>query len=705
MRKYILYIMLYFITGLLSCSGIKKNSKETKMDQNYKYTNKLINENSPYLLQHAHNPVNWYPWGEEALEKAKKEDKLLIISIGYSACHWCHVMEHESFENEEIAKIMNDNFVCIKVDREEHPDVDQVYMTAVQILTGSGGWPLNCIALSDGRPVYGGTYFRPEQWKNILVNLAEQYKTNKVQFLNSAESIQKGIQQSEFSFSDDDSEKYVFEDINKAVKILTSKFDKREGGFNRAPKFPLPSFWHFLLEYASHSKDHKIKDQLLLTLNKMAYGGIYDQLGGGFARYSVDADWKVPHFEKMLYDNAQLVSLYSFAYQFSKQPLYKRIVKQTLQFIKSDMTSPEFAFYSSYDADSEGVEGKFYVWKKSEIETILGDDSELYCDYYNITNSGNWEHGNNILIIKDNIEKTAEKYKLTNDQLQEKIDKLSSKVFKEREKRIKPGLDDKVLTSWNALMISAYLDAYRVFDNENYLNQAESAAEFIIKHMIKDDHSLFRSYKKGNAKIDAFLDDYSFTIDAFIKLYQETGKIKYINIAKDLSTYVSEHFTDENTAMFYYSSDKDFNLIVRQKEVSDNVIPASNSSMAMNLYKLGMIYSDTKLIDRSLKMSENIKENAFKNIDYFGNWASLMLLFSRPSYELVITGENWKELKQQIMHEYRPDILYVGTKESHTVPIFTDRFKKGENLIYVCKNNVCDLPVKTVEEALKLLSE
>ena len=680
MSKSLYIIFIFLIIIFIGCRGIKDNSSEHKMEMNHKFTNKLINENSPYLLQHAHNPVNWYPWGKEALEKAKREDKLLIISIGYSACHWCHVMEHESFENEEIAKIMNDHFVCIKVDREEHPDVDQVYMTAVQIMTGRGGWPLNCIALPDGRPVYVGTYFKPDQWQNILKNLAEQFKTDKQRFIRSAESIQAGIQQSEFSYLQKESKEFKFEEIVSATEKQKKKFDNKEGGFNRAPKFPLPSFWHYLLEYSYYTKDEKIEKQLYLTLDKMAYGGIYDQIGGGFARYSVDPYWKVPHFEKMLYDNAQLVSLYSYAYQVTKKPLYKRVVVQTLEFIKREMTSSESAFYSSYDADSEGEEGKFYVWKKEEIDKVLGEDSKLYCDYYNISTIGNWEHGNSILLIKENEDKLKKKYNYSDINFQNKINELNSKVFKERENRIKPGLDDKVLTSWNAMMIIAYLDAFNVFGIETYLKQAKKASSFIIKKMISKDYTLKRSYKNGNSKISAFLDDYAFTIDAFIKMFQVTGNETYLKTAKGLNDYVLVHFHDDNTGMFYYSSDVDFNLIVRQKEISDNVIPASNSVMAKNLYKLGTIYSETKLIDKSFNMVQNISENMLQNIDYFGNWASLMLSFTKPNYELVIVGKDYKKLKSQLLTEYRPVILM--SRSIHLTPEPASKRLIQTNLFY-----------------------
>jgi len=698
--KHIISILL--ITTLLSCNN--KVKTQTKMETKHKYTNNLIHENSPYLLQHAHNPVNWYPWGKDALKKAKKEDKLILVSIGYSACHWCHVMEHESFENEDIAKVMNDNFICIKVDREERPDVDNVYMTAVQLIAGSGGWPLNCFTLPDGRAVYGGTYFRPNDWKKMLLSIAESYKVDKKRFIESAESIEAGIKRSEFSFNKQSKKIFLFENYKNVTEKLKDNFDAKEGGLNRAPKFPMPVFWKYLTEYIYYSKDEDIRKHLNLTLNKIAKGGIYDHLEGGFSRYSVDAEWKVPHFEKMLYDNAQLVSLYSKAYQLNKKPLYKKVVFETLEYIKNNMTTKEGAFYSSYDADSEGVEGKFYVWTKHQIDSILNIKSELFCDYYNISAIGNWDHGNNILLVKD-IKKVLKKYKLSEDELNKQIEESKKLLLKERAKRIKPGLDDKTITSWNALMISGYIDAYHVFKEKSFLKQAEKTASFIQDKMLNKDYSLKRSYKNDNAKINAFLDDYSFTIDAFIKLFQETNNEDYLIISKELTEFTFSNFYDDKTGMFFYTSNADSSLSVRQKEVSDNVIPSSNSQMAVNLQKLGLIFSNSNYINIAENMAANIQTNTLANLNYFANWASLSLHYSKPSYELVIVGKNYKQFAEEINNDFRPDILYLGTNKESNIPIFKDRYKKGETLIYVCKNNVCNQPVTSVMEAIELLKQ
>jgi len=695
-------ISIFITITILSCNS-KVKTQTHKMKIKHKYTNNLIHENSPYLLQHAHNPVNWYPWGKEALTKAKDEDKLILISIGYSACHWCHEMEHESFENEEIAKVMNDNFICIKVDREERPDVDNIYMTAVQLIAGSGGWPLNCFALPNGRAVYGGTYFRPNDWKKMLRSLAESYKVDKSQFLKAANDIENGIKRSEFSFKQQSKQEFSFKNYKNATEKLKDKFDYKEGGFNKAPKFPMPVFWKYLTEYTYYSKDKETEKQLFFTLDKIAKGGIYDHLEGGFSRYSVDSKWKVPHFEKMLYDNAQLVSLYSKAYQLTNKHLYKKVVFETLEYIKNNMISKEGAFYSSYDADSEGVEGKYYVWKKHEIDSLLQDNTKLFCDYYNITLSGNWEHGNNILLVKD-VGKVLKKYNISENELDLKIEVSKKVLLKERAKRIKPGLDDKTITSWNALMITGYLDVYQVFNDNKSLLQAKKTANFIKNKMLNKDYSLKRSYKEGNAKINGFLDDYSSTIQAFIKLYQETGNEDWLIISNELTKYTLSHFYDKSTGMFFYTSDTNHELSVRQKEISDNVIPASNSQMAINLHVLGLLFSDKYYIDIAEKMTTNIQENTLANLNYFANWASLSIHYSKPAYELIIIGKDYKIFEKELRKDFRPDILYAGSENKSEIPIFKDRYKKEETLIYVCRNNVCNQPIKTVKEAKILLN-
>lgn len=665
------------------------------------YTNSLIHESSPYLLQHAHNPVNWYPWGKEALDKAKKENKLIIVSIGYAACHWCHVMEYESFEDEEVAKFMNDNFIAIKIDREERPDIDQVYMNAVQLIIGRGGWPLNCIALADGRPIYGGTYFPKDQWIDMLTQVLNFAKQNPEKLEEQAKSLTEGVKSSELIYANPEKEIFELNDLNTLFSKWKRNIDFSNGGHKGAPKFPIPIGYQFLLHYNYLTNDKDALEAVTITLNKMADGGIYDQIGGGFSRYSVDAHWKVPHFEKMLYDNAQLVSLYSAAFQQSKDPKYKIIVSETLDFIERELTSNEGGFYSSIDADSEGEEGKFYVWTKDEIRKTLGKNADLIIDYYGITEKGNWEKGVNILLKSESDIKIANKYKITKHELTEEVKRAKQLLLKERSKRIRPGLDDKILTSWNALMLKAYVDAYRVFDEKKYLDAALKNAEFILSKIKSDDFRLNRNYKNGKASINGFLDDYSFTISAFIALYQASFDEQYLMIAQKLTDYSIAHFYDKNSGMFYYTSTIDPALIARKMEVSDNVIPSSNSEIAKNLFILGQYLYNDEYIKKSKMMLNNMKENAMKGGVYFANWDILMAWFIQPPFEVAIAGKNFEAKRKEFDTHYLPNTFLSGGKEEGSLSLLKGKLIANQTTIYVCQNKACNLPVLEVKEALK----
>jgi uncharacterized protein YyaL (SSP411 family) len=684
----------------VSCSGCSQNKTKNQMDK-HKYTNNLAKETSPYLLQHAHNPVNWFPWGEKALNKAKEENKLILVSIGYAACHWCHVMEKESFEDEEVAAIMNEQFVCIKVDREERPDIDQIYMEAVQMMTGGGGWPLNCFALPDGRPVYGGTYFRKQQWVQVLYSLANMYQTDKQKMLNVAADLSKGLLESEIISVKKNAQSYTQEDLEEIVEPWKPHFDKKDGGNNRAPKFPLPNSYEFLLNYSYYTSDKETLNHVYNTLNKMAFGGIYDQVGGGFARYSVDKYWKVPHFEKMLYDNGQLVSLYSKAYQLSKNEEYKKVVYQSLEFIERELTSSEGAFYSSLDADSEGEEGKFYVWNKKELDDLLGEDAKLYCDYYQVDSQGNWEHGKNILHRGEKEEEIAHKYNLAPHQLFDKIAELNKSVLKEREKRIRPGLDDKILASWNGLMLKGYVDAYRAFNDQVFLEKALKNASFLSEKMIEKDFRVWRNYKNGKANINGFLDDYAFVIDAYIALYQATFDGKWIALAKNLTDYAIKHFYDEKSGMFFYTSNLDPKLIARKMELHDNVIPGSNSAMARNLYYLGHVFYDEKYIEMASQMLHNIKEDIKRSGAYYSNWGILLTHFVYGLKEVAICGNEATEFRKKLDMNYLPQCIIAGSMEQSELPVLKDRLQANKTTIYVCENRVCKLPVYKVNEAIK----
>ena len=700
-----LFYILSFLT--LSLNNCKSQTSEKMTHQ---FTNSLINETSPYLLQHAHNPVNWNAWNKETLAKAKAEKKLMLISVGYAACHWCHVMEHESFEDSLVAQVMNSNFINIKIDREERPDVDQVYMNAVQLMTGSGGWPLNVVALPDGRPIWGGTYFQKEQWISILTQIAKLYHETPEKLYEQADKLEHGIKS--LDMVDINTDEPVFENsyIENAIETWSSQFDTHLGGMNRAPKFMMPNNYHFLLRYAYQNKDEKLMEFVNLTLTKMAYGGVFDQIGGGFSRYSVDAKWHVPHFEKMLYDNAQLVSLYADAYLVTKNELYKDIVEETLEYVKTEMTAKEGAFYSSLDADSKTLEGKleegaFYVWTKDELKTILKDDFDLFSDYYNVNNYGLWEHGNYVLIRKDDDASILKKHNLTQESLNEKKSTWKKTLSEIRNKREKPRLDDKTLTSWNGLMLKGYLDANRVFQNQAYLDAALENASFIMNNMLRKDGGLNRTYKEGTSKINGYLEDYATVIEAFLALYEKTLDEKWLITSKDLANYVFDHFYDETSHLFFFTSNEDSALVSRSIEYRDNVIPASNSFMAKNLFKLSHYFDNAHFSKTAMTMLNNVKPEMEEYPSPYSNWYDLMLNYARPFYEVAISGTDAKQKINELNKTYIPNKLIAGSTKNNNLPLLENRFNPNETYIYVCVNKACQLPVSEVEKAIKSLQE
>ncbi len=698
------YIQLLLLFILISCKG--QNTETMK----HKFTNDLIKETSPYLLQHAHNPVNWNAWNEKTLAKAKAENKLLLISVGYSACHWCHVMEHESFEDTLVAQVMNDNFINIKIDREERPDVDQVYMNAVQLMTGSGGWPLNAVALPDGRPVWGGTYFQKDQWINALEQISKLYVEKPEKLREYADKLEQGIKAMDVVSLNTDEPIFEKTYIDEAITNWSKQFDNDLGGMNRAPKFMMPNNYHFLLRYAYQNNDEKLKEYINLTLTKMAYGGVFDQLGGGFSRYSVDAKWHVPHFEKMLYDNGQLVSLYSDAYLITKNELYKDIVTETLDYVKNEMTIDNGAFYSALDADSntpdgELEEGAFYVWKKEELKALLNNDFELFSDYYNINNYGFWEHDNYVLIRKDDDTKIIEKYSLTKDELAKKKSNWKSILLKERNKRSKPRLDDKTLTSWNAIMLKGYIDAYRVFGTTEYLETAQKNANFIVDNQLREDGGLYHNYKNGKSTNNGYLEDYAATIDAFITLYENTLNEKWLTTARDLANYTFDHFFDETSNMFFFTSNEDKVLVSRSIEYRDNVIPASNSFMAKNLFKLSHYFDNTYFGKTAMTMLNNVKPEMQEYPSGYSNWLDLMLNYATPFYEVAIVGKDAKQKITALNKTYIPNKLIAGSVSDNTMPLLENRFVPDDTYIYVCVNKACKIPVSEVDKAVKLLQE
>ncbi len=665
-----------------------------------KHTNALIHETSPYLLQHAHNPVNWQPWGDAAFEKAQRENKLVVISIGYSACHWCHVMERESFEDSAVAAMMNDRFVSVKVDREERPDVDQVYMTAVQLMSGSGGWPLNVVTLPDGRPIWGGTYFPKERWLKALQSVYEVHQNEPDKVQEYAQRLHEGIKQSELVELNTAEPDFTVEKVQLIYQNWVPKFDTVEGGPNRTPKFPTPTNYQFLLRYGHLAKNEEALEQVKLTLEKMAYGGIYDQLGGGFARYSTDAFWKVPHFEKMLYDNAQLVSLYSEAYQRFKDPLYREIVEESLEWVAWEMTGPDGEFYSALDADSEGEEGKFYIWTKAEIQQIAGEDFELISDFYNVNSKGLWENGHYILLRDEASDQLAEKHELSEEELQQKITRFKEKAFAKRARRIRPGLDDKSLTSWNAMMLNAYLDAYKVFGEENYLKTALKNANWLLENQLQQDGSLWHSYKKGESKIEGLIEDYAFSIQAFLKLFEVTFEERYLQQAARWMEYAKTHFEDSINSLFYYRSLQQEQLIAQSQEVYDNVIPATNSIMAHNLFVLSHYLDREDYREQAHTMLNQVTDKLYQYGEGFSNWGQLLLHFTYPFYEIAISGDEAPERYTEFQQNYLPNTVWISSTKESELALLENRHVKGKTLIYVCQDKVCQLPVEEVGKAV-----
>ena len=667
----------------------------------HKHTNRLAGETSPYLLQHAHNPVDWYPWGDEAFAKAKAENNLVLVSIGYSSCHWCHVMERESFENDSIAAMMNERFVCIKVDREERPDVDQVYMTAVQLMTGRGGWPLNCFTLPDGRPAYGGTYYPPLQWKQVLQDLSETWKREPQRVMQYAAQLHDGVKGAELVSLNEAPPDFKRGDLQKFVENWEPHFDHEYGGPDRAPKFPMPNNYQFMLKYGTLTDDDGLIKHVRLTLDQMAMGGIFDQVGGGFARYSTDVLWKVPHFEKMLYDNAQLVSLYSQAYQAFKDPMHKDVVERSLAFIAREMTSPEGAFYSALDADSEGEEGLFYIWTKDELQAVLGNDYDLAADYYNVNNKGAWEKGRYILLRTMDEEAFAKRKGTTVDALGADVARINATLLSARAKRERPGLDDKSLTSWNAMMVTAYCEAYEVLGTPAYLQTARKNMELLLKACRRNDGGLWHSYKGGKATINGYLEDYAFAIDALLALYGVTFEERWITQANELAEYVIAHFHDKHTGMFHFTSDLDPPLIARKTEVNDNVIPASNSAMARGLFALGHLLEKETYLGISKQMLNNVDPQMADYPSGHSNWAQLMLGHVFPYNEIAITGPECLSRRMEFAPHYIANRMFMGGATESTFPLLEGKLLGNSTTIFVCENKVCQLPVNSVAEAMK----
>lgn len=670
--------------------------------------NKLIHESSPYLLQHAYNPVAWQAWGEEALNQAKAEDKPILLSIGYAACHWCHVMEHESFEDKEVAQIMNENYVCIKLDREERPDIDQVYMEAIQNMGLQGGWPLNVFLMPDQKPFYGGTYFPKTNWLEILDKVAMAFQNSRDKLEESANNFTQAINAPEgekLNFGSSKLDTFDKKILSEAYQTLSSHIDWDNGGTLGAPKFPMPVIWHFLMEYAFQSDNPEAKKALDFTLTSMADGGIYDQVGGGFSRYSVDAEWFAPHFEKMLYDNGQLISLYADAYRFTKNPYFKEIFEGSIRFSVREIMDSYCRFYSALDADSEGEEGRFYTWTYEELQQIL-KGAESVLKFYNVSEVGNWEKGRNILFRHSNVEDFCKAEKIDQAIFQEHLNTTNEQLLKARETRIRPALDDKILSGWNALQLKGICDAYKADKNEKY--KAIALDNFVfLSEFAWDGTHLFRTFKNGQAKIKAYLEDYALVIQASLALFEITADTKALNFAETLANYSIKNFYDQKEKLFYYTDQTSEELIARKKEIFDNVIPSSNSVMIKNLHWLGILKGDSSFTGISELMLKQVQHLLAREPKYLANYASAYALKAYPSYDIVIVGKDAAKLQRELWDQYLPNtfIMAIENESDEELVWKGKEIINTKTTIYVCENNACQAPVYTTEDALALMKK
>ena len=688
--------------------------------------NKLINEKSPYLLQHAYNPVDWYPWCEEAFEKAKQEDKPIFLSIGYSTCHWCHVMERESFEDESVAKLMNEVFVSIKVDREERPDIDGIYMSVCQMMTGGGGWPLTIIMTPDKKPFFAGTYFPKHNRFNrigmieLVPRINEVWKTKRDETNKSAEEITTSLFRMNGSQNSEQIDESIFE---KAYNDFKQRYDKEFGGFGTSPKFPSPHNLMFLLRYWNRNKEPKALEMVEKTLTQMYRGGIYDHIGFGFARYSTDQKWLVPHFEKMLYDQAMLVMAYTETYLATKNIFYKKVAEEILEYVLRDMTHPEGGFYSAEDADSGGEEGKFYLWDANELRNLLDkDELNLAFAVFNIDDSGNWideskgmMSGTNILHLKKFYKQYAEEFNLTDKTFEERIKTIREKLFNYRVKKIPPHKDDKILTDWNALMISAFAKAAQAFDEEKYLEAAQRAFDFIEKCLTDKEKKLIHRFREGESKLTAHIDDYAFMVNGAIDLYETTFEIKYLKKAIELNNILLKEFWDDENGGFYFTSIKNEKLLIRQKEIFDGAIPSGNSVALLNLVKLSRFTGKTDYEEKATKLIDCFSNNIVKSPSVFSQFLTGLDFYFGPAKEIVISCTEENELVKNAIKHFRsfffPNKIILLNKvvnnqeQQLLAPFIKDMaMLNSKATFYVCENFVCNKPVNTLDELKNLVN-
>lgn len=662
--------------------------------------NALIHETSPYLLQHANNPVHWVPWNMEALDRAKSEGKLILVSIGYSSCHWCHVMESETFEDQQVADLMNENFINIKVDREERPDVDNVYMTALQLITGSGGWPLNVITLPNGNPLYGGTYHTKEEWTQVLLDVNKFFTDEPEKANQYGKMLAQGVQDMNKIVLVSNKTENNGENLAESVDKWKSKWDLDWGGDRGDEKFMMPVNLSFLLNYATISNSPEYKGHIKNSLNKMALGGIYDQVGGGFFRYSTDNYWKVPHFEKMLYDNAQMLSLYANAFKEFKEEEYRNIIVGIIDFLDREMKRPTGGYYAALDADTDGIEGKYYLWEEDELKAVMGDDYGLSAAYFSIT-SQRQSGDTSLIIAREVLDKDfLKQHGVSESKFSALKSKWKNDLLKARQNRIPPRKDDKIITSWNSLLMIGFLDAYAALGDETYLNKSIEILDFLLAHSF-DEGQLIHSYKEGGSHVPGFLEDYAFLIEALIKLYGFTGNQEHLDLAVSLTDIVLSSFSDETTGMFKFSQHEE--LISTLLPTHDGVLPSSNASMALNMFQLGHIFGNRGYIDRSEKMLASMIPNILSDGQAYGKWNQLLMYISHPYHEVAVVGENSKSLVKSLNEVHLSNTLIVGSESENELPLFKNRFEKGKTLIYVCINNTCKLPVTLPEQAIEII--
>lgn len=666
--------------------------------------NRLIHSTSPYLLQHAYNPVDWFEWGEEALTKAREENKPILVSIGYSSCHWCHVMEREVFEKEKIAATMNEHMVCIKVDREERPDIDQIYMEAVQAMGVNGGWPLNVFLTPDQKPFYGGTYFPPDQWVQVIEGIHNAFVNRRPDIEQSANELTNLLAQQDTSrFKKEAVAGELKEDLTRMFDKLKPAFDKTWGGLEKAPKFIMPSLWRWLLRYHHVTRDEEAFQHAVLTLKKIAMGGIYDQIGGGFARYSVDQYWFVPHFEKMLYDNAQLMTLYAEAYALTKDPEFRTVILETFQWLQTEMTDAHGGFYSALDADSEGEEGRFYIWSEEQLKDILAEDAALVMDYYSIKDNGNWEPGKNILMRVQKEEDFLQRHNLRPNEWSEKLKAIKDKLLAVRGRRIRPGLDDKIITGWNAMMVVGLVDAYKVLGDDRFRQAALRNMQF-LENELTEGLTYFRSYKDKRSNTVGFLDDYAYLIQACISLYQVTFDEYWILRAKALAEHTYENFFDAQDGFFHYAGKDAEKLIAARKEILDNVIPASNSVMAQNMYHLGIIFDNPEWKKLAENMVFSLSHLIVSEPNYMSNWGIAYTEMKKGLAEVVFAGEEAQTKGLEIFRGFRPFMLAMGSQGQSSLPLLEGKTPVNDQFtIYVCHDKTCQRPVHEIDEAIAQL--